>query len=87
MAEDAQAVARVNRIIGVRIVVVAAVGGGGGGGVVCAVPLSKALDSTHRLIEIISVIIVILIMAPPLGGAIKLCEPRYIGILTKSDRW
>ena len=40
------------------------------------------LDSTHRRIEIISILIVILIMAPPLGGAIKLWDPRYIGIFT-----
>ena len=40
------------------------------------------LDSTHRRIEIISILIVILIMAPPPGGAIKLSDPRYIGSFT-----
>jgi hypothetical protein len=36
----------------------------------------------HRRIVIISTLIVLLIMAPPLGGAIKLSDPRYIGFLT-----
>ena len=49
-------------------------------------PISPCLDldSTHGRIEIISILIVILIMAPPPGGAIKLWEPRYIGIFTPS---
>ena len=33
-----------------------------------------------------SILLVILIMAPPLGGAIKLKDPRYIGIFTISRR-